>query len=94
MSAHARAQRDAALLRLRSLNTAMVFTGVAAIGIASAGVAVAAPGHRTAHPATPATSTGTQDDSGSGGGAPSVQQAPQPQVQPANNPPVVTSGGS
>ena len=86
-----RAQRDAALIRLRSMNTGMVFAGVAAIGVASAAVAVASPGHATARPASPAigqsTGSTTSDDNAN------VQQAPQ-QVNPNTNPPVVTSGGS
>ncbi|HEX4432022.1 MAG TPA: hypothetical protein VHZ96_22320 [Frankiaceae bacterium] len=82
-----RAERDAALVRLRSMNTGMVLAGVAAIGVASAGVAAAAPGHAAARPADPATpATGQSSTS-------NVQQAPQ-QVNPDTNPPVVTSGGS
>jgi hypothetical protein len=76
-----RAQRDAALIRLRSMNTGMVFAGVAAIGVASAAVAVATPGHATARPAIEQSNNSN------------VQQAPQ-QVNPDTNPPVVTSGGS
>ena len=95
-----RAQRDAALLRLRSMNTGMVVASVAAIGVASAGVAAAIPGHKVAQPAStsvgqPTTSGSvTTDDGGSNvqQQAP-VQQAPQ-QVNPVNIPPVVTSGGS
>jgi hypothetical protein len=84
MSAQARAERDAGLARLRSLNAGLVLAGVAAIALASAGVAAAAPSHR------PSTPTGDPSPATSGN---SVQQPPQ-QVNPATNPPVVTSAGS
>ncbi len=99
MSAHARAQRDDGLRRLRSLNAGMVFVSVAAIGVASAGVAAAVPGRKSTPPATGQTAitpnnsavTTTTGDDGTVQQVP--QQAPQ-QVNPNTNPPVVTSGGS
>ena len=108
MSAQARAQRDASLAKLRSLNAGMVFASVAAIGIASAGVAVAAPGHKAKPTTSNQTVTtpgnsgpaATTDDSGGGdgggdGGSAVQQPQQQPQqVNPNTNPPVVTSGGS
>lgn len=95
MSAHARAQRDEDLRRLRSLNAGMVFVSVAAIGVASAGVAAAFPGRKSPPPATGQTAISTNNSAvtTSNGDDPSVQQVPQ-QVNPNTNPPVVTSGGS
>jgi hypothetical protein len=90
-----RAERDAALLRLRSMNTGMVVAGIAAIGVASAGVAAAAPGHKSAPPVSPSVgqSSTTGGSTNTDDGSSDLQQAPQ-QVNPNSNPPVVTSGGS
>jgi hypothetical protein len=96
MSAQARAQRDAGLARLRSLNAGIVLAGVGAIGLASAGVAVAAPSHRSSPPTggqSPATSANSGTSQTANNPATNVQQPPQ-QVNPNTNPPVVTSGGS
>jgi hypothetical protein len=95
----ARQERDAALRRLRSINTGVGFAGVAAIGLISAGVAVAVPGHSSAAtttPAatTPATSPANPGDDGPPGSAVTTVQPPAQIPAPANNPPVVTSGGS
>ena len=93
MAAQARAQRDAGLARLRALNTGVVVASVAAIGLASAGVAAAA-GHRST-PSSGGQSPNQATNSGttSGNSTQQPQQPPQ-QVNPNTNPPVVTSGGS
>jgi hypothetical protein len=89
--ARLRAQRDTALLRLRSLNAGMVVAGVAAIGVASAGVAIAAPGH---HPAAGTGDQSTTESTTESTTQSTAQQASPQQADPNNNAPVATSAGS
>lgn len=101
MPAFSAPQREAALQRLRGINTGMVAGSFVAIAVISAGVASATPGRSGSHhsrstsPTTTPTSDGTNGQSGS---QPSQQQQqqPQPAVQAPQNyaPPVATSGSS
>ena len=102
MPAFSASQREAALQRLRGINTGMVAGSFVAIAVISAGVASATPGRSSHHsgstsPAGTSTSDGTNGQSGTD---PSQQQPQQQQPQPAvqapqtDVPPVATSGSS